>query len=153
MAIVFFYLLVSLQRVKDARQWLLESVSVSDLKIDLQKIFKISWDVRILTLFIPYLQIGMTSQWGKIKANLVTKSVNTPLQEKLKKMSTMVSVKCVADSTEIMFPLRLIKFKIFLTNSHVDWIQRNCGCCGYVHRIGCKNLHRPWQLPQSRRTQ
>jgi hypothetical protein len=143
MAIVFFYLLVSLQRVKDARQWLLESVSVSDLKADLQKTFKISWDVRILTSFNPYLQIGMSSQWGKIKANLVTKSVNTPLQEKLEKMTTMVSDTCVVDSTEIMFPLRLIKLKIVLTNSHVDWIQRNCGCCGYVHRIGCKNLHRP----------
>ena len=27
--------------------------------------------------------IGTHSQWGKIKANLVTESVNTPLQDKL----------------------------------------------------------------------
>jgi hypothetical protein len=27
--------------------------------------------------------IGMNSQWGKIKANLVTDNVNTPLQDKL----------------------------------------------------------------------
>lgn len=94
----------------------------------------------------------MSSQWGKIKANLVTESVNTPLQEKLEKMTTTVSVICV-DSTEIMVPLRLIKLQIVLTNSDVDWIHRNCGCCGYVQRIGCENLHRPWQLPQSKRTQ
>ena len=35
--------------------------------------------------------LGMSSQWGKIKANLVTDSVNTPLQEKLERMTTLVS--------------------------------------------------------------
>ena len=35
--------------------------------------------------------IGLNSQWGKIKANLVTNSVNTPLQDKLEIMTTRVS--------------------------------------------------------------
>jgi Ca2+-transporting ATPase len=35
--------------------------------------------------------IGRFSQWGKIKANLVTESVNTPLQDKLEDMTTLVS--------------------------------------------------------------
>lgn len=35
--------------------------------------------------------IGLHSQWGKIKANLVSESVNTPLQDKLEDMATMVS--------------------------------------------------------------
>ena len=35
--------------------------------------------------------IGPHSQWGKIKANLVTESVNTPLQDKLQHMTTNVS--------------------------------------------------------------
>lgn len=34
--------------------------------------------------------IGLHSQWGKIKANLVSESVNTPLQDKLEDMATMV---------------------------------------------------------------
>lgn len=34
--------------------------------------------------------IGLHSQWGKIKANLVTESVNTPLQDKLEDMATMI---------------------------------------------------------------
>jgi Ca2+-transporting ATPase len=34
--------------------------------------------------------IGTHSQWGKIKANLVTESVNTPLQDKLEEMTTQV---------------------------------------------------------------
>lgn len=35
--------------------------------------------------------IGLHSQWGKIKANLVTEAVNTPLQDKLEEMTTQVS--------------------------------------------------------------
>ncbi|RYG67308.1 hypothetical protein EON64_07730 [archaeon] len=35
--------------------------------------------------------IGTHSQWGKIKANLVSEAVNTPLQDKLEDMATMVS--------------------------------------------------------------
>lgn len=35
--------------------------------------------------------IGPHSQWGKIKANLVTESVNTPLQDKLADMTKLVS--------------------------------------------------------------
>jgi len=34
--------------------------------------------------------IGIHSQWGKIKMNLVTESVNTPLQDKLEDMTKMV---------------------------------------------------------------
>ncbi len=36
--------------------------------------------------------IGTHSQWGKIKANLVGESVNTPLQDKLQSMTERVSV-------------------------------------------------------------
>lgn len=35
--------------------------------------------------------IGLRSQWGKIKANLVTESVNTPLQDRLEDMTNFVS--------------------------------------------------------------
>lgn len=34
--------------------------------------------------------IGVHSQWGKIKANLITESVNTPLQDKLDTMSQLI---------------------------------------------------------------
>jgi hypothetical protein len=34
--------------------------------------------------------IGPYSQWGKIKSNLVTEAVNTPLQDKLEDMTTLV---------------------------------------------------------------
>eukprot|EP00604_Paraphysomonas_vestita_P000027 CAMPEP_0174825842 /NCGR_PEP_ID=MMETSP1107-20130205/43165_1 /TAXON_ID=36770 /ORGANISM="Paraphysomonas vestita, Strain GFlagA" /LENGTH=444 /DNA_ID=CAMNT_0016057867 /DNA_START=347 /DNA_END=1679 /DNA_ORIENTATION=+ len=34
--------------------------------------------------------IGMSSQWGKIKANLVSESVNTPLQDKLEDMAGLI---------------------------------------------------------------
>lgn len=37
--------------------------------------------------------VGINSQWGKIKANLVTESVNTPLQNKLATMTQHVSLK------------------------------------------------------------
>ena len=36
--------------------------------------------------------IGMHSQWGKIKAHLVTEAVNTPLQEKLESMTKIVKI-------------------------------------------------------------
>lgn len=35
--------------------------------------------------------IGTHSQWGKIKANLIAESVNTPLQDKLEDMTATVS--------------------------------------------------------------
>lgn len=35
--------------------------------------------------------IGLRSQWGKIKANLVSESVNTPLQDKLEDMAGLVT--------------------------------------------------------------
>ena len=34
--------------------------------------------------------IGLKSQWGKIKANLVSEAVNTPLQDKLEIMAEKV---------------------------------------------------------------
>jgi Ca2+-transporting ATPase len=36
--------------------------------------------------------IGMNSQWGKIKANLVTDNLNTPLQDKLEIMTTRIGI-------------------------------------------------------------
>ena len=36
--------------------------------------------------------IGTHSQWGKIKANLVGESVNTPLQDKLETMTEQVYI-------------------------------------------------------------
>jgi Ca2+-transporting ATPase len=36
--------------------------------------------------------IGEHSQWGKIKANLVSEAVNTPLQDKLELMANQVSI-------------------------------------------------------------
>lgn len=36
------------------------------------------------------ISVGIRSQWGKIKANLVTESVNTPLQDKLEDMTVLV---------------------------------------------------------------
>ena len=53
----------------------------------------------------------MSSQWGKIKANLVTESVNTPLQEKLEKMTTMVS-----SPSLLRVPLRQTVVKIVPQN-------------------------------------
>ena len=34
--------------------------------------------------------IGLNSQWGKIKANLVSEAVNTPLQDKLEDIAEKV---------------------------------------------------------------
>lgn len=34
--------------------------------------------------------VGTNSQWGKIKANLVSEAVNTPLQDKLEEMAQQV---------------------------------------------------------------
>ena len=41
-------------------------------------------------LYAVVIGIGMSSQWGKIKANLVTEAVNTPLQEKLEDMAGLI---------------------------------------------------------------
>ncbi len=47
--------------------------------------------------------IGTHSQWGKIKANLASEAVNTPLQDKLEQMTTQVYnfVKCYKMLTQI----------------------------------------------------
>jgi magnesium-transporting ATPase (P-type) len=39
--------------------------------------------------------IGSNSVWGRIKANLVTEAVNTPLQDKLEDMTKNVSCVCL----------------------------------------------------------
>jgi Ca2+-transporting ATPase len=39
--------------------------------------------------------IGPRSQWGKIKANLVSESVNTPLQDKLEHMAGQVKTTAI----------------------------------------------------------
>ena len=36
--------------------------------------------------------VGIRSQWGKIKANLASEAVNTPLQDKLEDMTNYVSI-------------------------------------------------------------
>ncbi len=40
--------------------------------------------------------IALHSQWGKIKADLVTEAVNTPLQDKLEHMTKMVRLICLS---------------------------------------------------------
>jgi magnesium-transporting ATPase (P-type) len=40
--------------------------------------------------------IGIHSQWGKIKAHLVSEAVNTPLQDKLEHMTKMVRLICLS---------------------------------------------------------
>jgi Ca2+-transporting ATPase len=47
--------------------------------------------------------IGTHSQWGKIKANLVTEAVNTPLQDKLEEMAKNVSYPCRMSSFNDVF--------------------------------------------------
>jgi hypothetical protein len=48
--------------------------------------------------------IGLNSQWGKIKANLVTESVNTPLQDKLEKMTKLVRLTLALTLTPTLTP-------------------------------------------------
>lgn len=47
------------------------------------------------------LGIGLRSQWGKIKANLVSESVNTPLQDKLEDMAGLV---LIPPSSSLTYP-------------------------------------------------
>lgn len=49
--------------------------------------------------------IGLRSQWGKIKANLVTEAVNTPLQDKLEEMTTQVRPSVAFFAMVFMFTL------------------------------------------------
>jgi P-type Ca2+ transporter type 2C len=48
------------------------------------------YQCRSSSLTSPLVGIGLRSQWGKIKANLVSESVNTPLQDKLEDMAGLV---------------------------------------------------------------
>ena len=45
--------------------------------------------------------IGPFSQWGKIKSNLVTEAVNTPLQDKLEDMTTLVRSTNITEITSL----------------------------------------------------
>ena len=45
-------------------------------------------------LFAIVIGIGKNSQWGKIKANLVSEPANTPLQDKLEDMAGLVRPGC-----------------------------------------------------------
>ncbi len=53
--------------------------------------------------------IGANSQWGKIKANLVSEAVNTPLQDKLEEMTTFVSLISFAVFSLNYFCLKYLK--------------------------------------------
>ena len=69
--------------------------------------------------------VGVNSQWGKIKANLVTEAVNTPLQDKLEGMAEKVipvMIICPVPPPGLM--------------SYVDWLSRPRGSCGDFHRYG-----------------
>jgi Ca2+-transporting ATPase len=64
-----------LKKSKDGDPFLLSSCLVTDGE-----------EVRAMVI-----GIGLHSQWGKIKANLASEAVNTPLQDKLEEMTTNVS--------------------------------------------------------------
>jgi magnesium-transporting ATPase (P-type) len=69
---------VDLTKRKDADCFLLSSCLITETKQDKCKAVVIG--------------TGMSSQWGKIKAELVTETVNTPLQDKLQRMTELVSI-------------------------------------------------------------
>ena len=87
---------------------------------------------------------GMSSQWGKIKANLVTESVNTPLQDKLERMTTLV--RSVAFSTCCFNPVISmhagITLSLFISFSdRLRWHRSSCGdLCGSRD----PNFYRSW---------
>ena len=54
--------------------------------------------------------VGINSQWGKIKANLVTESVNTPLQNKLQLMTKRVSNNCILSLVDLLILFYFFKF-------------------------------------------
>lgn len=63
--------------------------------------------------------IGLNSQWGKIKANLVTNSVNTPLQDKLEIMTTRVSEGGITVTRLCNRPIHIFCFRaMFDLNDH-----------------------------------
>ena len=64
-----------LKKSRDGDPFLLSSCLVKDAE-----------DCRALVI-----GTGVNSQWGKIKANLVKEDVNTPLQDKLEDMATLVT--------------------------------------------------------------
>jgi len=67
--------------------------------------------------------IGLKSQWGKIKANLVTEAANTPLQDKLEKMTTQVT---------FGLTIILLQFIAVIVAVRLDWL---CGDGGSIWNI------------------
>jgi P-type Ca2+ transporter type 2C len=67
---------IDLKKKLDGDCFLLSSCLITESKLDKCKAVAIG--------------TGMNSQWGKIKAELVTESVNTPLQDKLERMTELV---------------------------------------------------------------
>ena len=80
--------------------------------------------------------IGLNSQWGKIKANLVTNSVNTPLQDKLEIMTKRVSEDERKEEINY-FHHCLMYLPFLLPLFHVvaltDWLWRHDSCCRNLH--------------------
>ncbi len=60
--------------------------------------------------------IGMHSQWGKIKANLVTAVVNTPLQDKLEEMTKQV----IGFQARRLYPRSLTMLSLFNVSFRLD---------------------------------
>lgn len=77
--------------------------------------------------------IGPYSQWGKIKSNLVSEAVNTPLQEKLELMAEQVE----------WFSYLMLFFPHFTPLDRIrriDFCDRNISCDGHFY-LGSA----PWQ--------
>lgn len=81
--------------------------------------------------------IGTFSQWGKIKANLVTESVNTPLQDKLETMTKQVKLFLVV----IYFIIFIIIIIITIISDWISWIW---SCHWNFYRIDYKYLDKRW---------
>lgn len=62
--------------------------------------------------------IGKNSQWGKIKANLVTEAVNTPLQDKLEDMVELVGYIGIGAAVATFIVLLIYIWEL---NDGVDW--------------------------------
>ena len=56
--------------------------------------------------------IGLNSQWGKIKANLITEDVNTPLQDKLERMTQLVRILLKIQVYHMIYSLYMVILKI-----------------------------------------
>ena len=87
--------------------------------------------------------VGLRSQWGKIKANLVTESVNTPLQDKLGIMTEKVSMMCMMMNKLNMIAQFNDNCFCCGNSAHrccVDWICRYGGSSSNIHSVCDKYL-------------